>query len=117
MHPAYLSHVLGPTLATATGLGLMLLPVTVAAVSGVATTDAGAASGLLNAARQVGGGLGLAVLFSVARSVADNSTLPTPGPATIHGYDVAILVNAAVLFLAAVLALFLRDRKEMDSTT
>ena len=116
VHPAYLSHVLGPTLVTAIGLGLMLLPVTVAAVNGVATTDAGAASGLLNAARQLGGALGLAVLFSVARSVADSSTLPTPAAATIHGYGVAILVNAVVLFLAAVLAMLLRDPRETHGT-
>ncbi len=109
LHPAYIAHVLAPTLVTAAGLGLMLLPVTVAGVSGVVTEDAGAASGLLNAARQVGGALGLAVLFTIAQSVERGSTLSTRTAATVHGYDLAILVNAGVLLVAAMLALLLHD--------
>jgi len=38
-----------------------LAPLTVAGVAGVASDDAGAASGLINAAHQLGGSLGLAV--------------------------------------------------------
>ncbi|MHB1504351.1 MAG: DHA2 family efflux MFS transporter permease subunit [Acidimicrobiales bacterium] len=116
MHLAYLSHVLGPTLVTAVGLGLMLLPVTVAAVNGVVAADAGAASGLLNAARQLGGALGLAVLFTIAQSVARGSMLPTRAAATVQGYDLAILFNAGVLLLSAVLAMLLRDPHETHGT-
>src|SRR3954464_5329647 len=58
--------VLVPGVLTAAGLGLSFVPVTIAAVSGVARTEAGLGAGLVNPARQVGGSLGLAVLATLA---------------------------------------------------
>ncbi len=54
-----------PMLLIGLGNGAALAPLTVAGVRGVAPQDAGAASGLVNAAHQLGGTLGLAVLVTV----------------------------------------------------
>jgi EmrB/QacA subfamily drug resistance transporter len=59
-----------------TGNGLAFVPLTAAALAGVAPEDSGAASGLVNVMQQVGGSLGLAILVTVfgsaSRSVRDH---------------------------------------------
>ncbi|HEY3920768.1 MAG TPA: MFS transporter [Gaiellaceae bacterium] len=52
----------------AIGLGFSFVPVTIAALSGVANRDAGLASGLINTTQQIGGALGTAIVTSVAVS-------------------------------------------------
>src|SRR5262249_8592977 len=42
------------------GMGLSFVPVTIASLSGVARSDAGVASGLVNTSRQIGGAVGIA---------------------------------------------------------
>lgn len=54
-----------PMLLIGLGNGAALAPLTVAGVRGVLPQDAGAASGLVNAAHQLGGTLGLALLVTV----------------------------------------------------
>ncbi|MFD9336567.1 MFS transporter [Streptomyces sp. NPDC060028] len=72
---SYVAGVLGPMLLFGFGMGLNFVTLTLTAVSGVATNEAGAASGLLNASQQVGGSLGLSILVTVfgtaARTEAD----------------------------------------------
>ncbi len=62
----YTTGMLVPTVLTYAGLGVTGVPLTLAALSKVADEDAGAASGLVNMARQIGGATGLAVLGAVA---------------------------------------------------
>ncbi|MGK5683872.1 MFS transporter [Actinoplanes sp. URMC 104] len=64
--------VLGPLVLVMAGLGASGLPLTVTATSALPAGRAGLASGLLNASRQVGGAVGLAVLVAVA-SVAGST--------------------------------------------
>ncbi|MER5889921.1 MFS transporter [Streptomyces sp. NPDC001941] len=61
----YVSGILAPMLLFGFGMGLNFVTLTLTAVSGVAPHEAGAASGLLNAAQQVGGSLGLSILVTV----------------------------------------------------
>jgi EmrB/QacA subfamily drug resistance transporter len=61
----YLIDIALPMILIGIGQGGSLGPLTVAGVAGVASEDAGAASGLVNAAHQLGGSLGLAVLVVV----------------------------------------------------
>jgi EmrB/QacA subfamily drug resistance transporter len=61
----YLDGVLGPMLLFGLGMGLLFVPLTIVAVSGVAPRESGAASSLLNVMQQVGGSLGLSILVTV----------------------------------------------------
>ncbi|WP_019629325.1 MFS transporter [Actinomadura atramentaria] len=87
----YLSGVLGPAVPMSLGGGLLTTPLTAIAAAGVEERDAGAASGLLNTAKQVGGALGLAVLTAVPAAA-------TPG--TAFGMMAVVMVGAAALSLA-----------------
>jgi EmrB/QacA subfamily drug resistance transporter len=60
------------------GNGVAFVPLTNMALSGVDQADAGAASGLVNAAQQVGGSLGLAVLVTVFGAAARNKAHELP---------------------------------------
>ena len=61
----YRSGIAIPMILLGVGQGFVLAPLTVAAVQGVASDDAGAASGLVNVAHQLGGSLGLSILVVV----------------------------------------------------
>ena len=72
-HSTYAGGLLGPTIATGAGLGLLFMPLTLVALAKVDDRDAGLASSLPNVAQQVGGALGLVVLGTVAwTAVASN---------------------------------------------
>ena len=68
----YLDGVLGPMLLFGLGMGLLFVPLTIVAVSGVAPQEAGAASSLLNVTQQVGGSLGLSILVTVFGTASRN---------------------------------------------
>jgi EmrB/QacA subfamily drug resistance transporter len=89
----YWTDVLPGMVLLALGSGLAFAPTYIAASSGVAAEDQGAASGLINSAQEIGAAVGLAVLALVATRVAG------PG-ALVEGYR-AGLVGAAVLFAAS----------------
>ncbi|MFE7507014.1 MFS transporter [Promicromonospora sp. NPDC057488] len=63
---AYLTAVALPMLLVGAGQGLAFAPLTSSGIAGVAPEDAGAASGLVNTAHQLGMALGLGVLVAVA---------------------------------------------------
>jgi EmrB/QacA subfamily drug resistance transporter len=109
VEPAYLIHILGPTLVIGIGLSFLVLPVTIAATSQVEPQDAGVAGGLVNMGRQLGGAIGLAILVTVASSVSRQGGLHSVDAAIVHGYRVALVVAAAVSLVAAVLASRLHD--------
>jgi MFS family permease len=106
--PAYLTHILGPSLVAGAGISFMLLAVTLAGTAGVGPSDAGAAAGLLNTSRQLGGAVGLGVLSTVAATATARAARhATPVAALVHGYHVAFLGGAAVMLVAALAALAL----------
>jgi EmrB/QacA subfamily drug resistance transporter len=117
-HPAYLASVLGPTLVAGVGMGFMLLAITLTGTAGVSPEDAGAAAGLLNTSRQLGGAIGLAVLVTVA-ATATSHAIHHSGylAALVHGYHVAFLVSAAVMVVAALAALALPAAPPAEAKT
>jgi EmrB/QacA subfamily drug resistance transporter len=69
---AGLAWLLGPMLLFGLGMGLLFVPLTIVAVSGVPPHEAGAASSLLNVTQQVGGSLGLSILVTVFGTASRN---------------------------------------------
>ena len=65
-------YVVLPGMLTAAGIGMSIVPSTIAATQGAKQGQAGLASGLVNTSRQVGGGLGLAVLITLATSLSSH---------------------------------------------
>lgn len=59
-------RMLAGMLPMALGMGMTFVPLTLVATAGVATHDAGLASGVFNTSQQIGGALGLAVLATLA---------------------------------------------------
>ena len=72
-HSTYVGGLLGPTIVTAAGLGMLFMPLTLVSLSKVEDKDAGLASSLVNTGQQVGGSIGLAVLGTVAWTVVANT--------------------------------------------
>lgn len=72
VHSTYLGSLLGPILVFGLGMGLQFVSLTLMAVSGVQSKEAGAASGILNTTQQVGGSLGLSILVTVFGTASRN---------------------------------------------
>ena len=99
-------------------MGLSIVPMTVAAMSGVDPSEAGLASGLLNTNRQIGGALGLAALATIATDRSSNllralhakPSVAQSAHALTAGYDRAFLVGGFIALAGALLALTLPNR-------
>jgi EmrB/QacA subfamily drug resistance transporter len=106
---SYTADVLPGGLLAGMGLGLSLVPATIAAVAGVPAKESGLASGMLNTSRLIGGALGLAVLSTIAdsRTRAD-LLLGASGPSALSGgFRLAFAVAAGLSVAGALAALVL----------
>jgi EmrB/QacA subfamily drug resistance transporter len=136
----YLTGLLPPMILTSIGMGLVFVPLTLTAVSGVQHDESGIASALLNTVQQVGGSLGLAVLATIAatasnrlfpgveRLIEQQQQQPAPtGPPTpdqlaliervqdalTHGYTRAFLIGAVMMLAAlAITAVLINAPKQ-----
>lgn len=98
VHSTYLSGVLGPAVVMSIGGGLLIVPLTAVVTSGVSGPDAGAVSGLANAAKQFGGALGLAALIALTSQHSSTKA------ELVNGYAQAFAFTALILALVAVVA-------------
>lgn len=104
-----LTDIILPTVIVGLGAGAVIVPTSVAAMSGVTADQHGVASALLNVSRQLGGALGLAVIATVvasfaARSAAAGNAAAAALTAGFHaGFAVSALLVVVGLFTAAVL--------------
>ena len=97
-------YIVLPGILTAIGIGLSIVPSTIFATQGAGPAQAGLASGLVNTSRQAGGGLGLALLISLAtaytsRAIGRNVAVPV---ALTNGFRLAYLIAAGLVVAAAV---------------
>jgi sugar phosphate permease len=92
-----------PMLLLGLGQGLGFAPLTAAGITAIEPRDAGAASGLVNVAHQLGGALGVSIMVAVA-ATGDTST--TAGGIAAQTTD-GITTGALLLVLAIVAALAL----------
>ncbi|KXT55823.1 MFS transporter [Gordonia sp. QH-12] len=105
---SFMVDVLGPSILTSVGVGLVLAPVATAATTGVAPHEAGMASGLMNSSRQLGGAVGVAALATIAAHRSGTSVDPV---AVSGGYALGLAVAAGLFALAAVAAIVLLPRR------
>jgi EmrB/QacA subfamily drug resistance transporter len=96
-------YIMLPGLLTAAGIAMSIVPSTIAATQGAKEGQAGLASGLVNTSRQVGGGLGLAILVTLATS--RSSHLIGTGHGVAHsltdGFRLAYLIGGGLAAAAA----------------
>jgi EmrB/QacA subfamily drug resistance transporter len=98
-------YVMIPGLLAAAGIAMSIVPSTIAATQGAKPGQAGLASGLVNTSRQVGGGLGLAVLVTLATQHTTHliGTGESVRQALTHGFRLAYFIGAGLTAAAALL--------------
>jgi EmrB/QacA subfamily drug resistance transporter len=118
---SYLADLLPGIMLTSIGMGLVFVPVTLIATSGIPADDAGLASGLFNTAQQVGGALGLAILSTFATnrtsdrlaSLGRDPTEAETASALVDGFKVAWIGTVLLLVVGAVALLALLRRRDV----
>jgi EmrB/QacA subfamily drug resistance transporter len=102
---SFVRHVLPGMLLLGVGAGIALNPLLLVAMSEVAPSESGLASGVVNTAFMMGGALGLAVLASLAEARTDALRMAgAAAPAAlVGGYQAAFLVGALFALAAALL--------------
>jgi EmrB/QacA subfamily drug resistance transporter len=101
---SYFAIVLPGGVLSGLGMGLGLVPSTIAATQGVPRSQSGLASGLLNTSRLVGGALGLAVLSTIATASSHPSAGVSGAQALTNGFTVAFQIGAAICITGATAA-------------
>ncbi|HKR99460.1 MAG TPA: MFS transporter, partial [Candidatus Dormibacteraeota bacterium] len=109
---SYAANVLAPSLLVAAGLGIAFVPVTISAVAGVAPSEAGLASALVNTARLFGGALGLAILAAIATARTNSDLHHFVGTQAVHsaltdGFQLAFVFAAAFALAGGIIAALL----------
>ena len=100
----YWGQVPAPLFLAMAGLGVVGLPLTMSATSGVGPEQQGLTAGLLNSARQVGGAIGMSALVAIAAAVTTEQLdggAPSAG-ALVDGFRVAWLVGAVMLVITGI---------------
>jgi EmrB/QacA subfamily drug resistance transporter len=96
-------YILVPGLLTAAGIAMSIVPSTIAATQGAKPGQTGLASGLVNTSRQIGGGLGLAILVTLATERSTHligSGVQVPQALT-EGFRLAYLICGGLAAAAA----------------
>jgi EmrB/QacA subfamily drug resistance transporter len=99
------------------GMGLVMTPMTAAALGSVPVAKSGVGSGVLNTFRQLGGALGIAVMGAIVAAYIDLDAAGGPDPqAFIDGFRRALEVSAAFAFLGVVVAATtIRRHRHLDA--
>jgi Major Facilitator Superfamily len=115
-HTAYAAGVLGPTILSGIGVGLVIAPVINTGTFGVAPQDAGVASATVTVGQQLGASVGTSLLNTIfasavtsylAAHLAAARLIGRPaltGLALAHGYDTAFWWTAGIFAAGAVTA-------------
>jgi len=108
-YSSYVTDVALPMILIGLGQGAVLAPLTMAAVAGVNKEDAGAASGVVNVAHQIGGALGLSALVAVSAA----TTTRTSSDVEHLAHRIANTFNAstAMLVVSLVVVMVLLTRR------
>jgi Na+/melibiose symporter-like transporter len=112
---SYVSDLLPGFLLIGVGLGFSFVPVSIAALAGVTSKDAGLASGLINTSQQIGGALGLAILTTIATTHAENLLAEgeDPAHAFTSGYSLAFWAGAGFAAISIIATIFALRREDL----
>ena len=106
----FFPQIMVPMALLGTGIGAALVPLTTAGIAGVDADDAGAASGLVNVAQQLGGSLGLGILITVfaaaGHGAAAQPTRAGPVPSVAQwnlAHAIATSLKGSAVFLTLAL--------------
>jgi len=113
---SYAADLLPGFLLVAVGIGFSFVPISIAALAGVESREAGLASGLINTSQQIGGALGIAALSTIATSrTADAVAAGSPlNSALVHGFTGAFVAGVVIAALGIAAALTLIRRSELE---
>ena len=119
VHGHFASDLLPGYLMVGVGMAFSFIPMSIAALAGVAPQEAGLASGLINTSQQVGGALGVAIAASVA--FTHMKTLlhsgHDPASALTSGFQLGFWVIGAFSAVAVVATLVLVRSPEVSVET
>jgi EmrB/QacA subfamily drug resistance transporter len=109
-------YIMIPGLLAAAGIAMSIVPSTIAATQGAKQGQQGLASGMVNTSRQVGGGLGIAILVTLATTrtsdlIGGGQAVPQ---ALTEGFRLGFYIGAG-LCVAAAIATFAWIPKPDDS--
>jgi EmrB/QacA subfamily drug resistance transporter len=109
------ANLAGPFVLAGAGTAFAFIPVSIAALAGIAEREAGLASGLLNTSQQLGGAIGVAVASTVATT--HFKTLlqhgGTQASALTGGFQLALWVCGAIALCGVPISLLLVRRDEL----
>jgi EmrB/QacA subfamily drug resistance transporter len=109
-------YIMIPGLLTAAGIAMSIVPSTIAATQGAKQGEAGLASGLVNTSRQIGGGLGLAILVTLATQRTSHLIGTGVGvpQALTDGFRLAYLIGAGLAGAAALVTFTSLPKPALD---
>jgi EmrB/QacA subfamily drug resistance transporter len=112
---SYFANLFPGFLLTGAGLGFSFVPVSIAALSGVTSREAGLASGLITTSQQIGGGIGLAILTTVSTTRTNNLLADgVAGPVALtDGFKLAFSVGVGFAVVAVAATLLLLRRQDL----
>ena len=115
---SYVSDLLPGYIMVGIGIAFAFVPVSIAALAGVAEREAGLASGLINTSQQIGGAVGVALASTVF--ITHSKTLAQDGASALAaqtgGYRWAFWALAFIGIASVIAALTLIKREEMAET-
>jgi MFS family permease len=113
VHGDFWADLAGPFLIIGVGTAFAFVPVSIAALAGVAEHEAGLASGLINTSQQLGGAVGVAAASTIAATHASNLLYQGAAPAVAltGGFHWAFWA-CGLIGLAAVPVTFLLVRRD-----